>query len=152
MVWREPKNHGDDCYFCSCEVQEYNSRTKTKISYPHLKSAIRPVHHGSDGVISTSPNTLDIISSNSESANSQSDDIGYSPPETSDEPQPFTQNELNDLVRDLGLPKDSSELLGSRLRAKNLLCPGTSFYVYRNREKECCWVNNLVTQNFLVFV
>ena len=52
------------------------------------------------------------------------------------EPRLFNQSEFNDLVKDLGLPKDSSEILGSRLRAKNLLSPGTSFYFYRNREKE----------------
>src|ERR1044071_2304709 len=92
---------------------------------------------------------LDIISSNSESANSQSDDIDYSPPEPSDEPQLFTHNELNDLVSDLGLPKDSSELLGSRLRAKNLLCSGTSFYIYRNREKE--FIPYFSQENSLVY-
>lgn len=33
----------------------------------------------------------------------------------------FTKTEQNDLVRDLGLPKNSAELLGSRLKEKNLL-------------------------------
>ena len=37
-----------------------------------------------------------------------------------DVPNPFTQKELNDLVRDLGLSKSSSELLASRLRGKIL--------------------------------
>ncbi|GBN55325.1 hypothetical protein AVEN_28811-1, partial [Araneus ventricosus] len=51
-------------------------------------------------------------------------------------PQPFSQSELNDLVRALGLSKDGAELLGSRLKNKNLLTPGTSFSWYRHREKE----------------
>ncbi|GBO06477.1 hypothetical protein AVEN_130198-1 [Araneus ventricosus] len=51
-------------------------------------------------------------------------------------PQPFSQSELNDLVRDLGLSKDGTELLGPRLKNKNLLTPGTSFSWYRHREKE----------------
>jgi hypothetical protein len=40
------------------------------------------------------------------------------------------------LVRDLNLPKDAAELLGSRLRGKNLLTPGTYLTFYRNREKD----------------
>jgi hypothetical protein len=54
----------------------------------------------------------------------------------STEPELFSQRELKDLVRDLGLPKDSAEVLGSRLKSKNLLSPSTSFSWYRNREKE----------------
>jgi hypothetical protein len=40
-------------------------------------------------------------------------------------PQCFSQSDLNDLVRDLGLPKDSAEVLGSRLKSNNLLSHGT---------------------------
>jgi len=36
-------------------------------------------------------------------------------------PQRFTQEELNDLVRDLNLSKAASELLASRLKEKNCL-------------------------------
>jgi len=35
-----------------------------------------------------------------------------------EEPQTFSQSELNDLVRDLGLSKDAAKLLGSRLKIK----------------------------------
>ncbi|GBM84390.1 hypothetical protein AVEN_145076-1 [Araneus ventricosus] len=51
-------------------------------------------------------------------------------------PQPFSQSELNDLLRDLGLSKDGAELLGSRRKDKNLLTPRVSFSWYRHREKE----------------
>ncbi|GBN94844.1 hypothetical protein AVEN_266158-1 [Araneus ventricosus] len=51
-------------------------------------------------------------------------------------PQSFSQSELNDLVRDLGLSKHGAELLGSRLKNKNLLIPRTLFSWYRHREKE----------------
>ncbi|GBM21347.1 hypothetical protein AVEN_149916-1 [Araneus ventricosus] len=50
-------------------------------------------------------------------------------------PQPFSQSELNDIVRDLGLSKHGAELLGSRLKNKILLTPGTSFSWYRYQEK-----------------
>lgn len=39
-------------------------------------------------------------------------------------------------TKNLGLLKDAAELLGSRLKNKNLLSSGTSFSWYRHREKE----------------
>jgi hypothetical protein len=48
----------------------------------------------------------------------------------------FIQSELNDLIRELQLTKHKSELLGSRLREKNMLTSGVKFSWYRNREKE----------------
>ena len=51
-------------------------------------------------------------------------------------PQLFSQNELNDLAKDLNLSKESSELLASRLKEKNLLQPGTFITYYRNRQDE----------------
>jgi len=48
----------------------------------------------------------------------------------------FDQAALNDLVRDLDLPKDKAELMGSRLQERNLLQPGVSFSWYRHRKKE----------------
>ncbi|GBM00023.1 hypothetical protein AVEN_30745-1 [Araneus ventricosus] len=51
-------------------------------------------------------------------------------------PQPFSESEINYLVRDLALSKDGAELLGSRLKNKNLLTCGYSFSWYRHREKE----------------
>ena len=47
---------------------------------------------------------------------------------SSKQPKLFTQDELNDLSRDLNLSKESAQLLGSRLRDHNLLAPGTTFY------------------------
>ena len=37
------------------------------------------------------------------------------------QPKPFNQTELNDLVRDLNLPKASALILGSRLKAKLII-------------------------------
>jgi hypothetical protein len=48
----------------------------------------------------------------------------------------FTQSELNDVIRELHLTIEKSELLGSRLREKNMLASGVKFSWYRNREKE----------------
>ena len=48
----------------------------------------------------------------------------------------ITQAELNDLVRDLDLPKFSVKLLGSPLKEKNMLAPETKISFYRYREKD----------------
>jgi hypothetical protein len=40
------------------------------------------------------------------------------------------------LIRELQLTKEQSELLGSRLREKNMLASEVKFSWYRNREKE----------------
>ena len=48
----------------------------------------------------------------------------------------FSQSELNDLVRDLSLSKESAELLASRLNEKHLLARDTKVTFYRNRDVE----------------
>lgn len=48
MVWREPTNHFDDCYFCLTKTEGYSKKGKHKIDYPNLQSAIRPVSHNAD--------------------------------------------------------------------------------------------------------
>ena len=45
MVWREQKNHYDDCYFCMVKTEGFNAKNKNKIVYPDLESARRPVLH-----------------------------------------------------------------------------------------------------------
>ena len=46
------------------------------------------------------------------------------------------QEELNDLIRDLDLPKSKAELLGSRLQQWNLLKENVRISVYRKRHED----------------
>ena len=48
----------------------------------------------------------------------------------------YSQSELNDMIRDLNLPKQSAEVLASRLQEKDLLKAGTSVSFYHNREEK----------------
>ena len=57
MIWREPKNHDDDCYFCSVNVVGNNTKTKKTIVYPNIPSAIRPVPHGPEVPVPKVPGT-----------------------------------------------------------------------------------------------
>ena len=111
-------------------------KNKKDISYPNIQSAICPIPHGSGVPIPSPPDSLDDILDDhkplAQQGDSEEDSDCYNPGTTI----PFSQSELNELVRDLGLPKDSAEVLGSRLKDKNMLAPGTSFSWYQSREKE----------------
>lgn len=75
----------------------------------------------------------------SESDNSDIDSIcSYFQPQTEvdKEPNHTVQNNINDLVRDLTLPKSQSELLASPLKDGNLLAKATKVAVYRKRTLE----------------
>ena len=62
-------------------------------------------------------------------------DEEYVPLQDTHEPVRFSQEELKDLIRDLSLSKEKSELLGSRLKEKNLLERGASCSKFRYRHK-----------------
>ena len=47
-------------------------------------------------------------------------------------PKPFSQGQLNDLVCDLGLSKESSEILASRLGEHGILKSGTKIIFHRD--------------------
>ncbi|GBM67301.1 hypothetical protein AVEN_37081-1 [Araneus ventricosus] len=119
MIWRERINNSDDCYFCSLNVHGFNAKNRKIIVYPNIPSAMRPVHHGPGIPLPKPPEKLKDISSDSEEEDDGSDDDFNAA--GSNDPQLFSQSELNDLVRDLGLPKISAELLGSRLNEKKNL-------------------------------
>ncbi|GBM28540.1 hypothetical protein AVEN_70135-1 [Araneus ventricosus] len=95
------------------------------------------VPHTSEIPVRHPPSSLDDIRSDSEDGDTLPHQNKSSSDFSVDEgPQPFSQSELNDLVRDLGLSKVGAELLESRLKNKNLLTPRTSFSWYRHLEKE----------------
>ena len=141
MVWQEPKDHCSDCYFCGIKTKGINRKNRTSLTYPSLDSAIRPVPHSEQLPIPVFEGLPQL-----ESALSSEDDLSSTDSETTiadnDFPSSllppllFSQNELNDLARDLNLSKESSELLASRLKEKNLLQPGTFITYYRNRHAE----------------
>jgi hypothetical protein len=118
MLWHQLVNLVDNCYFCMCTLKGFNSKNKKGITYPNFPSAIRLVPHGPDLPVPDPPkrlHTLEPESGATPSELSRDPEYGTS---THGTPEPFTQTELNGLVRDLNLPKDAAELLGSRLKGK----------------------------------
>ena len=139
MVWREPKAHGNECYFCSCNIAGFNARNKHYIHYPNVPSGIRPVPHGPGVPIPTSPAVLkDVEESDAEISSSESRSADDSEYECNKNHRPtlFGQEEPNDLVRDLELSKLFAFLLGSRVNSKHLLHANVTFSWYKRREKE----------------
>lgn len=102
-----------------------------------MPSALKPVSHGPEVPIPEPPDTYTDLSSVSDDEKMDDDiDLNFESTVEINQPKPFTQDELNDLTRDLCLSKESAQLLGSRLRENNLLAPGTTFYWYRDREEK----------------
>jgi hypothetical protein len=108
---------------------------------------MRPVPHSDDVPIPTPPAVLQESESSSESMECKSD-VEYTA-EHENAPKLMSQADLDDLVRDLNLSKESAELLGSRLKERNFLASGTTFAWYRHREQQ--FVNFFATKDKLVY-
>nr|XP_047125236.1 uncharacterized protein LOC124807409 [Hydra vulgaris] len=137
MVWREQKNHDSDCYFCLVNVKGINRFKKRKFEYPDLESARRPVPHSDDVPISVFTTPPDLTVSDEEDMQNlvcEHADSGSEYEDSTSKQQQFSQEEINDLVRDLSLSKQNSELLASRLSEKNSLKAECKITFFRTRE------------------
>jgi hypothetical protein len=138
MIWREQNDHHSDCYFCMTNVSGYCKKNKSKIVYPDCRSALKPVLHGSDYPVPIPPSSDAIDNEESDTVDNNDSDTGameYTCDPDSDikKPHLISQAELDDLVRDLTLSKEKSELLGSRLKEWNLLQRGATVAHFRHR-------------------
>ena len=145
MVWREPRNHADDCYFCLTRITGFNASSWKKIKYSKLQPAMRPVPHSDDLPVPTLPVNKDLLSSSDEEMPSREDsaesisleDIKSTYSGTSgSEPHWIMQEDLNGLARDLYLSKQQSELLASRLKQCNLVQEDVRITSFRNWNKD----------------
>lgn len=48
MIWSEPQNHENDCYFCMTCTRGFSKKNKDKIVYPNVPSAKRPIPRDKD--------------------------------------------------------------------------------------------------------
>ena len=130
MIWRKPTDHVNNCYFCLTPSikKGFNRKKKSVIEYSNIPPAICPVPH-SDELPIPEPCEIDLLSSDdaesseecsvSEAWTSRNKEFGITT-----EPHLINESKLNDLVRDLDLPKVKAELLVSRLKQWNLLQRG----------------------------
>jgi len=160
MVWSAPSCR-ENCYFCMTNIIGFTSTTKANISYANVSSVVKPEKIAVvDKTMVTEPMDVDhscekeemqVDELSEEESENDNEDDKYLPAAEKNAPQTFSQEELNDLIRDLGLPKDGAEYLAAALRKKNLLSKGTTAYVYRDREKEFRKFFTKDEENSLVF-
>ena len=120
MIWSEQKEHVSDCYFCQTSIKGINHKSRHTVNYPNLQSAQRSIPHSDDLPVPQPPvNTVDVTGEENVSEKSDSDPT-FEPSTSNTAPHFVTQNDLNDLVRDLDLSKRQADLLASRLHDCNL--------------------------------
>lgn len=157
--WLKPNLDHSDCYFCLSNILGASSKNKDHAKYPVVSCVILPIildqnvneknleAMGTNESLSTLNNSGSASDSENEN-NTQSDmDIdeeeSCAESDSSDdefsskkkEPVLIDQETLNDLIRDLRLDKDRSELLASRLKEWNFLKPQTKVTYYRKRDQ-----------------
>jgi hypothetical protein len=112
MVWREPKDHLSDCYFCLTNIKVITSKSKHTVKYPNVPSALRPVPHNEALPIPKPPANV-ILDEDSATDEADLEQVGenfdcdptFEASCSSSEPHLLTQGDLNDLVRHLNLSK-----------------------------------------------
>ena len=117
-------------------ISGVNRKNKQHVKYPDVPSAIKPVPHGPGIPVPEPPGAISEMECSSSTESEESDQDTWNAEQSTLEPKPLTQFQLNDLTRDLNLTKESAQLLGSRLRECNLLAPSTTYFWYRNRDEE----------------
>ena len=135
-IWREPTNHHDDCYYCMVDISKFkNPRDRKSLIYPNIPSSLAPVLHSKELPVPQPP-PLKAISDDEFSHKEDSDaDVDFVEKSPKNVPHFPNQQELDDLIRDLGLTKSNAELLTSRLKEWNLLDPTCKSSIYRKRHE-----------------
>jgi len=112
------------------------------VNYPNISSAIWPIPHTEDLPVPAPPQKYILDSDDKPTKNwettpqpSTSTDADFTADFQFNEFNRITQEELNDLIRDLDWPKSKAELLGSRAQQWNLLKEKVIISVYRKRHK-----------------
>ena len=120
----------------------WNRQKKNSWQYPDIDSARWPIPHCSDIQVPVFTSLPDLVPDTAfTEAIDESSDSTYSRNSCNDSLQiskaePFTQGQLNDLVRDLGLSKEASEILASRLSEHHVLHSEARITYYRRRDEE----------------
>ena len=122
MIWREPKKHTNDCYFCAINLIGINKKKRKSHIYQNILSALWPVAHCDKILIPIFKELPNVPNENLAVSFEEQDNLNDNDfvPKSS-ETILFNHEELSNLLRDLIRSKKSSKLLASRLNDRNLL-------------------------------
>ena len=79
MIWREPKDHTTDCYFCLTKIAGFTSKNKSRTVYPDLPSAICPVPHSGELLVPTRPAVDEMNVGESDASEQSSSSVDVDP-------------------------------------------------------------------------
>ena len=139
MVWREPKNHFNECYFCLMDLKGFNRPPKKNLKLPQFESGCQPVSHCEEVPVSEFNDLPDLFVEydkfHEEVGSSASDSGGSVFQSSSSIPEQFKQEELSNLMRDINLSKEAAEIVAFRHKDKNCHKTKASITFYRTRKK-----------------
>ena len=137
-LWREPTNRTNDSYFCMVDSPKHQTgKNAPAIVYPSIPSLIAPVPDSDQLAVSIPTCCQDPVSadeSTSDEDNITIDDYVLNSNLEEKKHYP-NQNDLNDLIRDLGWTKSNAELLTARLKQWNLLDDSAQITKQRKRHQ-----------------
>ena len=125
------------------DMTEWNQRKKKDWYYPDVESVQRPIPLRSEvpvPIFTSLPDLtadatlLEAMEDTDSSWNYSSTSVATAASSLSTKPKPFSQGQLNELVRDLNLCKESLKILASRLGDFVILDSRTKITFYHNRD------------------
>lgn len=142
VLWKEPTSR-ENCYFCTSSLRGARMPRRKQLQYGVQTFALPAVPYCAESHVPRGPLVEALFRRSDRSISgldltvaqdSSVSDPSYRPPESPNrQPVLITQGRLNDLVRDLRLPKELAELLASRLGQWNLLEAGARVSAFRSR-------------------
>jgi hypothetical protein len=113
MVWREPKDHSSNSYFCLTNITGITSNSRHTVKYPNVPPAMRPLPHNEALPIPEPPANVTVDDEYSATDEADLEQVGetfdcdptFEASCSSSEPHLLTQGDLNGLVSDLNLSK-----------------------------------------------
>lgn len=146
MIWNDPIEHKkNQCYFCvNHSIHGHNIKARHDFEYqsvpphaeipkPHSDTVPIPALPAHRGLRSADTNrgSAGTLENNSEQPSGQAS--GHALPNP---PRRLTQENLNALIGELGLPAEGAALLGSRFKKWNLLAQGVKVPMVKAEERD----------------
>lgn len=120
--------HEVDCYFCLTKVKQ-NGRHRS-VQYANVPAFQKRIPHDSGFARPVCPKRKHKSDDSSEFSESSESDS-----KENRRVRPYSLAELNDLIRELEMPKDKSEMLASRLKERGLAASDVKITFYRSRHE-----------------